>query len=337
MIRGRPPRALAYLLAMLGAQATRSGVSFAATRTSMLDVLDYVADADCPGHERFVALLNEALDPPERSRLATAPGVRIRVEIRPALGGYRGSLEKIDPLGASAPRVFVSPICADVAQALALTAAFSLAPAAHASPPASAPVTVTEQRAPVPGPKPRPAGDASGWWSVGVGALAGGWVSPGPLTGFEVIAARTVPLTRTSQTLAASLRLGTSYVRSDWVASDLDARFGLWTGTLDACGLARLFGGGLEVGLCASGESGWLRAQGVRVANPHASDSLWLALGGGPIARVALGHRWGVELRGALRRPLRHVHFAFDAPALPIGETAAVTWTAALAITARFP
>jgi len=124
------------------------------------------------------------------------------------------------------------------------------------------------------------------------------------------------------------------------MGSTPDARFALWTGTLEACGRAALFKGGLEVGLCASGESGWLQASGVRIANPRASDSLWLAFGGGPLARVALGRRWGLEVAGALRRPLRHVQFAFDAPeqpAQPIGQTLAVTWTAALFLAARFP
>jgi len=336
MIGGRPYLAVGCSVATIALLMARSAAAASITTPSAgpaSPVLDYVAERDCPGRDRFVAQVEEALDPSERSRVRGARGTKIRVEIRVAIGGYRGTLEKIDEAGASAARVVVSPICADVARALALTAAFSLAPASAQSEP-----LVIERSVPTPAAPERSAGGApAARWSVAVGPVAGGWLSPGVLTGIEGGGERTVAARGAGRPFAASLRLRTTYVRNDWMGSTPDARFALWTGRLEACGLARWFGGGLEAGLCASSESGWLRARGVRVENPRASDSWWLALGGGPLVRVAFGPRWGLELEGALRRPLRHVQFAFEDPAQTVGQTPAVTWTAALAVAARFP
>ena len=336
MILGRPSLAVGCsfaTLTLLMARAAGATASASISAGPASPVLDYVAERDCPGRDRFVAQVEEALDPSERTRVRGARGTRIRVEIRGAMGGYRGTLEKIDEAGASAARVVVSPICADVAQALALTAAFSLAPASAPPEP-----VVIERSAPTPEAAERPAGGAGpGRWSVAAGPVAGGWLSPGLMTGIEGGGERTFPVGDAVPSLAASLRLRTAYVRNDWLGSAPDARFALWAGTLEACALARRRGGGLELGLCASGESGWLRARGVHVANPRASDSWWLAFGGGPLVRMALGPRWGLELRGALRRPLRHVQFAFEDPVQTVGQTPVVTWMTALSVAARFP
>jgi len=334
MSPGPPSLVLGCLLATTVHVVPRSAVATSATPVqSTAPVLDYVAERECPARDRFVAQVEEAIDPSERARVRGARGTRIRVEIRGAIGGYRGTLEKIDEAGASAARVVVSPICADVAQALALTAAFSLAP----PPPPSEPLVVARP-APNPPAAERAIGGApAGLWSVAVGPVAGGWLSPGLMTGVEGGGERTFPFGGAARRLAASLRLRTTYVRNDWLGSTPDARFALWTGTLEACGLARWLEGGLEVGLCAGGESGWLRARGVRIANPRASDSWWLALGGGPLVRVAFGPRWGLELAGALRHPLRQVQFAFEDPAQTVGQTRGISWTTALSVAARFP
>ena len=295
-------------------------------------VLDYRADAECPGRERFFALLDKAIDPPERSHLSNAQDVRIRVEIRAATGGYRGSMEKIDGSGASEPRVIVSPICAEVAQALALTAAFSLAPEAGRPEPQLV-ASGVPQKPPVPDTAPSPPRP----WLVAVGTIAGGALSTGILTGFEGSGGRAFSAGWAALPLTVSLRLRTTYTRNDWGGDSPVARFALWTGALEACALPRPFWGGFELGLCASGESGWLRGRGVQIENPRTSDALWLALGAGPLGRVPLGRRWQIEARGAIVHPLRRVHFAFDAPTQPVGETPAITWIAALALVARFP
>jgi len=322
--------ALAGLLAVAGVLATRAAVAAAAP--GLETALDYQADADCPGRDRFFALLDDAIDPSERSRLQTVPGVRIRVAIRAAAGGYRGSMEKVDRSGTSEPRIVVSPICTEVAQALALTAAFSLAPEAVRAAPGPAPAVLVERRDPTNAPR-----EATGHWLLAVGAAAGGWLSSEVMTGIEGSAGRALTMGGATLPFTASLRLRTTYARNDWTGGAPVARFALWTGALEACALPRPFGGVVEVGLCATGESGWLRGRGVQIANPRASDSLWLAFGGGPLVRVSLGRRWQVEARGAALYPLRRVHFAFDEPAQSVGETSGVTWIAALGVVMRFP
>lgn len=332
MSRARSKLAIGSLLTtsvVLGAGAAVA-VPSAPSRN---EVVDYVADPECPERDRFLALLEGALDPLERVRAQTTPGLRIRVEIRGGFGGYRGALERVDELGASAPRVIVSPACADVAQALALTAAFSLAPAATPATPA-----VIERR--VPTPAPRRLADAEegpGRWTGGVRGVVGSWLSNGPMEGLAAGGGRAVPFGGTAHPLTVSLRLRTMYVRNDWIGGTPDARFALWTGTLEACAQAGPFWRRLEVGLCASGESGWLRGQGVRIAHPGVSDSLWLAFGGGPLVGLRLGRRWEIEVGGAAQRPLRRAHFAFDIPAQSIADTPAVAWTVALGLVARFP
>lgn len=343
MSRLRPPLALGARLGFrLGfclavASVLASPAAVAATPSALDTALDYQADADCPGRDRFFALLDRAVDPPERSRLSPAPGLRIRVEIRAGAGGYRGSMEKVDRSGSSAPRVVVSPICAEVAQALALTAAFSLAPDATGPDPVD-PTLVARSD---PGPSAQRAsgggGDIAGPWLGAIGAGVGGWLSTDTLTGIEGSGGRAFPIGVAALPFTATVRLRTTYARNDWAGNSPVARFALLMGALEACALSRPFAGGFEVGLCASGESGWLRGRGVRIANPRASDSLWLAFGGGPLVRVPLAGRWQIEARGAVVRPLRRVQFAFEAPDQPVGETPAVTWIAALAVVARFP
>jgi len=158
------------------------------------------------------------------------------------------------------------------------------------------------------------------------------------LTGLEGSGGRTFPVGGAAFPFTLSLRVRTTYARNDWPGNSPVARFALWTGALEACALPRPFRGGFEVGLCASGESGWLRGRGVQIENPRTGDSLWLAFGGGPLVRAPLGRRWQIEARGAVVRPLRRVHFSFDTtPEQSVGETPAVTWIAALALVARFP
>jgi hypothetical protein len=305
----------------------------AATPAELHTALDYQADAACPGRERFLALVDGAIDAQEPSHTAPARDLRIRVQIRATAGGYRGSMEKVDRFGASDPRVIVSPICAEVAQALALTAAFSVAPEAAAPPPA-----LVVRRDPTP-PSPQPAvhAGAAGSWLVALGASAGGSLSTDILTGIEGSGGRSFPVGGRAFPFTTSVRLRTTYARNDWADRSPIARFALWTAALEACALPRPFGFGVEVGLCASGESGWLRGQGVRIANPRVTDSLWFAFGGGPLVRVPFGPRWHLEARGAAVRPLRRAHFSFDSPAEPVADTPAVTWSVALAVGARFP
>lgn len=310
----------------------------AATHADLDTTLDYQADAACPGRDRFLALVDSAIDPPQASPPPATQGLRMRVEIRAAAGGYRGSMEKIDRSGPSEPRVVVSPSCGEVAQALALTAAFSLT--ADEGQPVSVPPSISVEGGAPPAPPAQPTSDpvaATGAWLAALGASGGSALSMDLLTGIEGSGGRTFPVGGNALPLFASVRLRTTYARNDWTGGSPVARFALWTAALEACALPRPFGFGIELGLCASAESGWLRGRGVRIANPRTTDSLWLALGGGPLVRLPLGPRWNIEARGAALRPLRRAHFSFASPDAPVADTPAVTWTAALALVARFP
>jgi hypothetical protein len=335
MNRTRSFRAIGtWCLATVGVAAAQP--ILAATAADVDAALDYDVDSACPGRDRFVALVDRAIDPTETSPAESPPsptttGLRLQVEIRATPGGYRGSMAKLDRSGSSEARVIAGPICSEVAQALALTAAFSLAPAA------AQPAAAVERRAPPAPPPPTSAAAAPGSWLVALGASGGAALSTDILTGLEGSGGRTFPVGGAALPFMTSIRLRTAYTRNDWVGNSPVARFALWTVALEACALMRPFGFAVEAGLCASGETGWLRGRGVQVANPRTTDSLWLAFGAGPLVRVPLGPRWRIEARGAAIRPLRRAHFSFESPAEPVAETPTTTWMAALALVARFP
>ena len=296
--------------------------------------LDYHADAACPDRERFLAFLKEALAVRYLPDLSRTADLRIRVDIRTSDEGFRGWMEKTDRSGISDPRLLSSAGCEEVAQALALTTAFSIVASADQEPVPSVlrPLNTAAMR----GPSPHIAA-GSGRWIGAIGASAGGWLSPEILMGIEASGGRIMPIRTGRAPVAASLRLRATYVRNDWMREPTSARFALLTGALEACALTRPSDRGIEVGLCTTAESGWLRGRGVQIAVPRVGDSMWLAVGGGPLVRLWLGQRWQLEARGAAVLPLRRVHFAFDAPAQPVAETSGVGWTTALGLVTRFP
>jgi hypothetical protein len=264
MNRTRSFRAIGtWCLATVGVAAAQP--ILAATAADVDAALDYDVDSACPGRDRFVALVDRAIDPTETSPAESPPsptttGLRLQVEIRATPGGYLGSMAKLDRSGSSA---------------------------------------------------------APGSWLVALGASGGAALSTDVLAGLEGSGGRTFPVGGAALPFMTSIRLRTAYTRNDWVGNSPVARFALWTAALEACG--------------------WLRGRGVRIANPRTTDSLWLALGAGPLVRVPLGPRWRIEARGAAIRPLRRAHFSFESPDEPVAETPTITWMAALALVARFP
>ncbi|HET6150379.1 MAG TPA: hypothetical protein VFH68_22760 [Polyangia bacterium] len=317
--------------------------------------VEYQADAGCPSRERFVALVQAAREAPDESGVAeTATLPRVRVEIRAAGAAYRGTMETVDHGASSEPRVIAGPRCDEVAQALALTVAFSLSAATDAANAAPGPVTVASPArgmaamalAPPTSVRvvssvavaPAARAPAAPWrWLVGLGASAGGWLAPDTMAGIDAGAALRSPSEVGPLALGWGVRARVSYARNDWRGDDPVARFGLLAGALDLCGNGRPARGPVELGLCAGVEVGWLRGRGVRVAMPRASDWPWLAVGGGPSLRLPLGGRWQIEVRGVVERPLRRVRFSFEQPEQSVAQTRALVGIGVLALVARLP
>jgi len=104
MIGGRPYLAVGCSVATIALLMARSAAAASITTPSAgpaSPVLDYVAERDCPGRDRFVAQVEEALDPSERSRVRGARGTKIRVEIQ-SLKRMRRQL--VEELGATMDR-----------------------------------------------------------------------------------------------------------------------------------------------------------------------------------------------------------------------------------------
>ena len=324
------------------------------TEESTLAV-DYQADGDCPARERFLALVQAALEIPGEpaAAAARAPDARVRVAIHAAGAAYRGTMEKLDDGTSSAPRVVAGARCEEVAQALALTVAFSLSAAVAAAPPAAAvaapllpgiaaialaPVVSARVAAAVAVGSARGRAPAPPWyWQAGLGAGAGGWLAPDTLAGIDGGATLRSPSEIGPLALGWGVRARAGYARNDWRGDHPAARFGLLAGGLDLCGYGRPARGPVELGLCAGAEVGWLRGRGEQVATPRTSDWTWLALGGGPLVRLPLAGRWQIEARGVVERPLRQVRFSFDQPALAVAQTRSVVGIGVLALIARLP
>jgi hypothetical protein len=305
----------------------------ALARAAVPTDLEYAADPACPDRERFVAAMDEHAQVLGRDLSApwssSSPRPRIRVDIRIDGGGFRGSLERRDKGGASSPRELVSADCAEVASALALTAVLSHAPAvtvaARPPPPPGAPATAATAA---------PAMAHPAEWLLGLAGHGSNGVSPYYMTGVEVSAGG-------SRRWGAgatwwSARLGAAYARNDWVEGDRAARFALLSARLELCPLGGPLGARLEVGVCGTGEAGWLRGRGVNVAHPRQVDVPWLALGGGVLARGRLTGRWQLEARAAAAHPLRRINFRFDTPDRSVADVRAVSFTVAVGLVARF-
>jgi hypothetical protein len=279
--------------------------------------IEYVAPADCPTLDEVVALV--AARTAGRPSLPTGAGdPRFAIEIHAVAGGKVGRLERRGQHEVSEARRVRGRECREVVQALALTAALSLGPL---SPSTDAAISRTARLRAAP----------ARTWSSGVALAALALLPPAPMS--EVALFAQIGRLRDGRGIhSPDLRLTLAHARNDVLRRSDRAAFALSRATLAACPL-----GSSALRLCATGEIGVLDGQGIEVANPASSRTLWAAVGALAVARWRIGRRFLAETYGAVSVPLRRTDFVFRIPRVPVASVAEVVASAGLALGFSIP
>jgi hypothetical protein len=303
----RPPE-IFTLLSALGATLVAAPRSVRAQEVT--PDIEYAATSDCPDASAFRSLVRAHAG--ERwAAHPKHPAPRFVVDIEDGAAGAIGRLRRVDA-GSSATREVTGARCQEVAEALALTAALSLAEA----PPPAPPMVVSASDAAVR--KPAEAGATPHEWTLGAGLGAWGMLTPRPIPAGALSAGYRARAERSGLHAGLlELRISAFHARNHPLGDPEKAEFQLSGAGLDLCPLGA-GGPRLDVRLCATGQLGALSGSGVDVAQPRAVESLWAA--GGLLARAGLrlGTRFVLQLDAGAVVPARRTEFVFERPRVAV-------------------
>jgi hypothetical protein len=327
-------------LAVAAGFVTAAGLRNASAQPAIEDVhIEYRAPSACPT-ERWV--LGRILGRTDRFRRVEGglPGRIFSIDITQSGSSYSGTLEITEtvPEPRSTARRIEATTCEDVADGLALIAALTIDPKARVeAPPEGPPQAVpppSKERPPAPNPAtpPRPPRSKSPsvpYLRLGAGFVGVSGVAPALLYGGEGFVE--VGRANEKRWFSPALFLAFRYARHDSIVfAEGTAQFRLSTFAAGLCPLrAPIPTVGLS--LCATGEVGWLDAEGSQAPNPQHSRRAWAALGSLLRASVS-AHRIGVEASIGAEAPLRRDRFLFDSQ---VGGVELVVLSVGVAITGQ--
>lgn len=314
-------------------------------------VVDYVAPPECPPATVFQHDVQSRLPEGRTVALGAIPsGVELglRVRVVKVASGYRAELTTITADGQSSPRHIEAPVCEELMDAMAFTAALTVAPNASATPapeptpaepvssdefaPEAAPTTVVPSHTETPPTSSPPAEDPSidlvspsadgpphvHDWTASVAAgftltsLVGPGVSPGLLAGLRYSDESPGPW-------SPAVRL--SILGSQWVSNDVsNASFATIGAQLDFCPSSSR-DGSLTVRPCVVGQVALLRAEGKHLTNTEQVTLALPSLGAQVELLQALSSRWFIAGAVGLQFPLGRHSFATGRPATEIAAT----------------
>jgi len=285
--------------------------------------LDYVVPPDCPAWSELAATVARRTGGRWRVQLG-AGEPHFTVEIADDPAGKIGFLRRSSGGASTTARELTAAACADLVQALALTAALSL-DEERDDPALGRPARV------LPPPPDDSAPTAARALFLGLDASLGAILPPGPMSGAGLLV-EWAERPRTDRPRAPALRapdvaLGVQHARNDLLGRSLDARFTLTTAALAVCPLSWVW-----LRACATAELGMLAAEGVRVAQPAVDRSLWAAAGAALRAGGEIGGRVRLEGHAGVRLPLRRTEFVFDVPREAVATVPGVVVDGGLAI-----
>jgi hypothetical protein len=276
----------------------------------------------------------------------------LQVRLSRQHGQVQGELRMVDDRGGTDTRKVQGGSCDEVVQALSLTAALALDPAARmnvptpASPgdgesPASTASSQEPSRAPKP-PEPEPQTIATvatetvsatpapiprfelGAGPVAMGVIAGQW-SPG------IMVAGRKTFGREGQ-FAPALGVHLAYARNDVFRSPGTAQVTFAGMGATVCPV-RLSASILTVQPCALVVGGWLFANGRQMTRVSSAARSWLSAGVTLRAAAWLGHGLSVELEGGMSAPFFKRRFWVTVPSNVIVETPTISGVVGLALT----
>ena len=287
--------------------------------------VELAAPPDCSSADAFYEGVSSRT---ERVRRAAPYETGTRLFVRLTRVGARvyGELHLTGEHGESDRRSVTGETCSEVVEALSLTAALALDPAARLTPrpePQPSPPPAPAPPCPEP-PLPEPSGSfdldlearlvAVQLLTSGMSAGAGAGVRLRPAGGGGPF-----------------VGLGLLHARND-VWSDPDrAAVELTAATLSVCAGSFDLGARLSVSPCALGIGGFLDASGRGVSTPDSAVRSWWSAGPLLSLEASLG-AVGLEVSGALGIPLMKRRFVSGTPSEPAGETPDVSPLLALGL-----
>jgi hypothetical protein len=264
-------------------------------------------------------------------------------EAGPRFAGILSITEPGPPARTTSRRI-EAPLCAEVADGLALIAALTIDPRAklEAPPEEPPPEAPAEPKPPPSQPTPPPAKPppakpqplaraperARPYLRLGAGFAAVSGIAPDALYGGQWLVEGGLG---NKAWFSPALRLTARHVRRDGLDFDQGtAHFRHTAAALDVCPLRAPIET-LELRPCLTAELGSLSAEGTNNDRPESHHRAWAALGA--LARIGLDFPGiGLELGFGAEAPLRRDRFRFDTQ---IGEVKAVVLVFGLAITGK--
>jgi hypothetical protein len=307
-------------------------------------MLEYRAPPTCPSAEAFFEAVRSRT---QRVRLAReGEGVRtFVVEILSYEGRTFGSLLVTEGGEQTDSRDVEGADCAEVVEALALTAALSVDPDAllaapapaepEPAPPPPAPPKPKPRKPPPPPPlppaAPAPPPQPTAQLLLGLAALGAKVLDPYQLVG----ASAAVQLESLAPAiLAPAVRLGGLHARND-LASEPDQALATWSSlALDGCPVR--FGSSRLVTLrpCVAVHAGVLYLRGLAVDYPSSATRFWYSVGVLGRADLALGRGLELELQTGLLLPLIERRFFTEVPRQDVAQTPQIAAFLALGLAA---
>jgi hypothetical protein len=280
------------------------------------------APADCSTVEVFYQGVRSRSDRVRRAETGET-GTELGVRVTKTSGNVHGELNITSEHGESDRRVVDGETCDEVVEALSLTAALALDPAARLKPVAVVPVPAPPPVAPPPPCPPPPPPEQSGFeLGLHARAIAAQVVTPDVSFGGS-IGASVRPLA--SRPTGPTFGFAFSYLGNDLVTEPDDAMTHLSTGSISACPFRFAAGSGFFISPCALVEGGFLEARGLEVSNPAWAVRMWWSVGLEALVEAELGAGFSVELAPSLDVPLVKRRFTTGNPPEPAGETPAVS------------
>jgi hypothetical protein len=303
----------------------------------------------CSGADAFFGFVRSRTQRVRRAEVGE-PRTTLQVRLSRGHGNVVGELRMVDDRGGTDTRKVQGASCDEVVQALSLTAALALDPAAlltvepgaagaaadaaaTAAQPADAASTAKVPAAPPdatlatpPAPKPRPLPG----FEMGVGPLALAMLSGSMSPGIALAARKTLGK---EGAFTPTLGLALAYVRNDVLQSPQDAQVALAGMGASVCPV-RLAAGILTLQPCALALGGWLSATGRQATYVSTADRLWLSAGAAIRIAAFLGRGFSLELEGGFTAPLWKRRFFYaNEPTNIVAETPTISPIVGLGLT----
>jgi hypothetical protein len=299
-------------------------VGLAAPLGAPLDVrIEFDAPSDCAEVSTFYDRVRARTD---RVRLAEAgvQALTLRVRVVRKGSNVHGLLRMTDEHGASTTREVDGASCAEVVDALSLTATLALDPTASPeAPPAAEPpplelvtLVATPSR-----PPPAPVESSLGF-EAGVQGGTAEVISPYLSLGGALFARVT---TGTAGRVHRSLSLALAHFGNDILLPSREISTRLTTLSLSACPQRLYAGDTFSLEPCALFAGGSLSATGRGVSNPDSALRSWWSAGALLRAALPVGGGLALELEAGGAIPLLKRRFILSAPERVLGESPGVS------------